>query len=125
MIRYRRMIVRVPVHAPDPEVQEPLPLSPSQPADELLTIEERFQRFHAANPDIYRELRYLALSEAAEGTRRISPKLLFEQLRCTAATATGSDPYRLNNVFTSRYARLLASEPGLVGRIPMRKLQAE
>ena len=71
-------------------------------------------------------LRDLALAKAEQGARRISPKLLFEELRAGGvATATGDDPYQLNNIYTSRYARLLAAEPGLTGRIPTRSLKAE
>jgi hypothetical protein len=126
MKRYQRLIVTRPLHQPDARVQRPLPLEPEQPAVSELSIDERFARFHAANPHVYQSLRALALAQAAAGARRISPKLLFEQLRAGGvATAQGDDVYRLNNIYTSRYARLLAAEPGLAGRIPTRTLQAE
>ena len=89
-----------------------------------MTISERFERFHAANPHVYTSLRALALAQAEQGARRISPKFLFEQLRASGPdTATGDDLYRLNNIYTSRYARMLAAEPGLQGRIPIRSLK--
>ena len=91
-----------------------------------LTIEERFRFFDRANPHVYEALREMALALAANGVRRISPKLLVEQLRARGTpTAHGVDPYQINNVFTSRYARRLAQEPALAGLIPMRKLVAE
>lgn len=125
MKRLNRVIVEYLLRGPDPNVQPPLDFDPPQPAVGALTIEERFMRFHAANPHVYAALRNLALAEAERGAQRISPKLLFEQLRAGGvATAQGDDCYRLNNVFTSRYARLLAAEPGLFGRIPTRSLKA-
>jgi len=120
----RRMIIEYPLHLPDP-ARQPSLLDPP-PAQGDLSIDERFRQFHEANPQVYRALREMALAQAAAGVRRISPKLLFEQLRARGvATATGDDPYRLNNIYTSRYARLLAAEPGLADRIPLRKLMAE
>ena len=111
---------------PVPADQPPLEFDPPQPATGDLTIEARFAEFHRSNPHVYTSLRELALAKAEQGARRISPKLLFEELRAGGvATATGDDPYRLNNIYTSRYARLLAAEPGLCGRIPMRSLKAE
>lgn len=121
MKRYRRMIITYQLHQPD---QDPLPDLPPKVAD--LTISERFERFHAENPTVYARLRDMALIEAAQGAQRISTKLLFERLRAQGpATANGADPYRFDNSYTSRYARMLAAEAGLNGRIPTRPLQAE
>jgi len=126
MKRLNRVIIEYLLRGPDPSVQPPLDLDPPQPAKGDLTIEERFAQFHSANPHVYAALRELAIAEAERGARRISPKLLFEQLRAgSLATAQSDDPYRLNNIYTSRYARLLANEPGLMGRIPTRTLKAE
>ena len=124
--RTRRMMITVPLHVPVPADQPALPFEPAQPAQGELTIEARFAEFHHRNPHVYTSLRDLALAKAEQGARRISPKLLFEELRAGGvATATGDDPYRLNNIYTSRYARLLAAEPNLQGRIPTRSLKAE
>lgn len=124
--RTRRMIVEYRLNVPVPADQPPLEFDPPQPATGDLTIEARFAEFHRSNPHVYTSLRELALAKAEQGARRISPKLLFEELRAGGvATATGDDPYRLNNIYTSRYARLLSVEPGLVGRIPMRSIKSE
>jgi len=124
--RIERHIYTRPVWTPDPDVQPALDFNPPQPATVAPSIEERFAQFHAANPQVYRTLLALARAEAERGTRRISAKLLFEQLRAAGGGVTqGAEPYRLNNIFTSRYARLLASEPDLSGRIETRKLLAE
>jgi hypothetical protein len=124
--RTRRMIVEYRLNVPVPADHPALPFEPAQPAQGELTIEARFMQFHRSNPHVYNLLRDLALAKAERGARRISPKLLFEELRAGGTpTATGEDTYQLNNIFTSRYARLLAVEPGLLGRIPTRSLKAE
>lgn len=124
--RRRRLIIEYPLSIPDPELQPALDFDPPQPAVGDLTIEARFAEFHRSNPHVYRSLRDLALAKAEQGARRISPKLLFEELRAGGVAAvTGDDPYQLNNIYTSRYARLLAAEPGLTGRIPMRAIKSE
>jgi hypothetical protein len=126
MKRYRRMIIEYPLRTAEPTEQPALPLEPPQPAVGDLSIGERFAQFHALNPHVYTSLRALALAKAEQGARRISPKLLFEELRAGGVTTDqGDDTYRLNNIYTSRYARLLASEPALQGRIPTRTLKAE
>jgi len=80
------------------------------------TPEERFKAFHEANPHVYQALRKLALQMRREGIRRYSMKGLFEVLRWQYSLQTGGDDYKLNNYFTSFYARLLmASEPRLSG----------
>ena len=124
--RVRRMIIEYRLPTAVPTDQLALEFEPPQPAQGELTIAERFRRFHEENPHVYTSLRDMALAKAERGARRISPKLLFEELRAGGlTTANGDDPYQLNNVYSSRYARLLAAEPGLQGRIPTRKLVSE
>lgn len=121
----QRFILDRPLHQPDPRLQAPLDFTPPQPAEVELTIEERFRRFHDANPDIYRRLLNMALWYAQNGSRRISVKLLIEQLRAETPATMTDEAYRINNVFTSRYARMLAGEYELAGRIELRQLKAE
>lgn len=121
MKRFRRMIVAYQLHQPD---QEPLPELP--PAKNLLTIPERFEMFHAENPTVLGRLREMALREAAAGAERISVKRLFEELRAQGpAVSNGADPYRLNNDYTALYARVLATDTRLAGRIELRRRLAE
>lgn len=81
-----------------------------------LTLEQRFYAFHQANPQVYARLRDLALASVRRG-RRFGIKALFEILRWQYAMQT-DDPtsdYKLNNSYTSFYARLLMErEPELV-----------
>lgn len=120
----QRHVYEAPLRQPGVD-QIPLDFNPPQPAEPELTIEARFLQFHRANPHVYQQLRDLALEQARAGARRISPKYLFEQLRSNGVASASQDEYRLNNIYTSRYARLLAAEPELSGRIPIRRLLAE
>lgn len=93
--------------------------------DDAATIQERFEAFHAANPHVYSSLRRLALAARSRGVRRYGIKGLFEQLRWQYAIQTAGDDFRLNNIYSSRYARLLMdNEPGLAGFFETRRLQA-
>lgn len=125
--RTRRMIVEYRLSVPVPADQPPLPLEPVQPAQSELTIEARFEQFHRQNPHVYQALLSLALAEVAQGARVVRTKHLFEQLRsqgCATVNAPGEE-YRLNNIYTRCYARLLDKHPQLAGRIPMRSIKSE
>lgn len=90
------------------------------------TIQERFEAFHAANPGVYVALLGLVMEMRARGVRRYGMKGLFEILRWRYAMHTQGDEYKLNNIFTSRYARLLVSEfPDLLDFFELRELKAE
>ena len=90
-------------------------------------IQSRFEAFHAANPWVYARLRFLALDMVERGHQKISMKMLWEVLRWQVARATVHAPgdYALNNDFTSRFARLLATtEPKLANAFETRILRA-
>lgn len=89
------------------------------------SIEERFETFHGDNPWVYDSLRLLALDMVRKGHKRVGLKMLFEVLRWQYARATVStDGLKLNNDFTSRYARLLAErEPELADAFETRALK--
>lgn len=81
-------------------------------SDQDLTIEERFEQFHEANPHVAEALARLALRLRRRGRKRFGMKALFEILRYQHALQT-DDPnssFKLNNDFSSRYARLLMDE---------------
>ena len=80
-----------------------------------LTLEQRFEAFHTANPHVYARLRSLALDAARQG-REVGIKMLFEVLRWQAVMSTNdpSSEFKLNNGYTSFYARrLMECEPEL------------
>lgn len=90
------------------------------------SIDERFATFHAENPDIYAALRELALAGRRRGLQRLGMKSLFEVVRWNRSLETSGEPWKLNNSYTSRYARLLMeNEPTLAGIFELRTLHDE
>ena len=71
------------------------------------TIDDKFRAFHDANPWVADELEKLADVEYRHGDGRIGIKYLIEVLRWNYRRATTGQPFRIDNDFTSRYARLL------------------
>lgn len=89
-----------------------------------LTIAERFDAFHDANPHVATALEHLAGQWLARH-KRVGMKALVERLRWESGIQT-SGVWKLNNNFTSLYARLLlARHPEWEGRIETRALATE
>lgn len=75
--------------------------------DDTVTLEDRFEAFHAANPWVMDALVTLARDMRAQGHRTIGIGMLFEVLRWQHARST-SDPhsgFKLNNSYRALYAR--------------------
>jgi hypothetical protein len=98
-------------------MQGELPLAGSIQAD--------FELFHRTNPQIYRALVRLARYHVGGGVSRVSIDYLYHILRWRMFLKTrGKEWHKLNDHFTSRYARLMEQqERDLRGRITMRKLR--
>ena len=92
----------------------------------MTTIDERFSEFHANNPGVYDELVALARRARARGHRRLGIELCFGALRWNRMVeTTGENGFKLNDHFTSRYARLImAQEPDLAGFFETRVLRS-
>lgn len=89
------------------------------------SIDDRFYWFHALNPSVYEALKQLALDAKRRGVKRYGMKALFEVLRYSHTLRTLSDDFKLNNDFTSRYARMLMeNEPELKGFFEKRELKS-
>lgn len=87
--------------------------------------DRRFLAYHEANPHIYERFREVALSLRRRGWRRYGAKGVFEALRFHSEVAAVSESWKLNNDYTSRYARLLmANEPELAAFFQTRRLRA-
>lgn len=85
------------------------------------TLLDRFNAFHAENPDVYDLLVRLAREYRSVGHRKIGVKALYEVARWTHAIETGDLDFRLNNNYTAFYARLmLEQEPDLSGMFDLR-----
>jgi hypothetical protein len=77
-----------------------LTLFPERP-----TIDERFRRFHRANPEVFTLFVRFAREAKARGKQRFGAKAIWERLRWEMSLQTGEAP-SLNNDYTACYARL-------------------
>ena len=91
------------------------------------TIREAFEQFHAAHPEVYEHICRFARQAKARGVKRWGIKAIFEVVRWHVKVNLGRDgDYKLNNNFTSHYARLIEErEPDLAGFFEKRTLRAE
>jgi hypothetical protein len=91
------------------------------------TIQERFEVFHHEHPEVYAELVRLAREWKGRGRARLGIKMLWEVMRWNLSMAKGEqDDFKLNNNFTSRFARMIAErEPDLGGVFEFRALTSE
>lgn len=88
-------------------------------------IQERFLQFHAAHPEVLTEIIRLADQARAAGRDRTSMKAIFEVIRWNRHVERGADQFKLNNVFTSRYSRLVGElRPDLAGMFETRELKS-
>ncbi len=77
--------------------------SPEKPS-----IQECFERFDAAHPDVYVLFRRFALQLLRAGRRRYSADAILHRVRWHYATSSGGgEDFKINNNFVSRYARKL------------------
>lgn len=71
-------------------------------------IQHRFEAFHDLNPEVYETIVTVARSLKGRGFRRCGMKFIFEHMRWLYALQTkGKETYKLSNVFTAFYARLV------------------
>ena len=69
-----------------------------------------FEAFHAGNPDVYDELRTLALRLKDRGWNHYGISALYEVVRFHRALETTDDTFKLNNNHRAFYARLLMKQ---------------
>lgn len=90
------------------------------------TIERRFQRWLTDNPTVYDEAVSIARQMKAAGHEHLGMKFIFEVIRYQRMLKT-TDPegYKLNNIYTSRLARLVMErEPDLADFFATRELRS-
>lgn len=75
------------------------------------TIDEAFQEFHTKNPKVWEIYREQVLKAISIGRKKISSKQLLGYIRWKIyMTTNSSDGFKINDAYTSRYARLFAKE---------------
>jgi hypothetical protein len=93
-----------------------------------LTWEQRFQKFHEANPHVYCGLVNLARELKRKGVPKYGMAALYEVLRYRSITTQETTPgsgYKLNNSYRAYYARLIEkNEPDLAGFFKMRETRS-
>jgi len=91
------------------------------------SLGERFEEFHLENLHVYNEFRSWAFQWVyTTGRHKLGTKALFERVRWEVRISTGDPDYKLNNNYTSCYARLLMlMEPKLDGVFELRVSQAD
>lgn len=100
-------------------------VEPPTAAERKMSIEERFRLFHEQNPWVYREIVYMAMTAKQLGRKRIGMKQIFEVIRWNHAIKTQGENVKLNNNYSSRYARLIErQEPDLRDLFETRELKA-
>ena len=89
-------------------------------------IDARFRAFHHDNPHVLERLVSLTYEWKAAGNTKCSMELLFAMLRWEHGVTTSGDQFKLNDWFTSRYARLImALHPDLDGFFHTRVTRAD
>lgn len=93
------------------------------PVDEDPSVAERFEEFHAANPAIYKTLRWLARDWLTRTNgRKIGFPALYERARWELGLRSDGDQFLLNNNYRPYYSRLLmAQEADLAGVFETRR----
>lgn len=92
-----------------------------------LTLSQRFDLFHSANPWVADALESLAADWLAHGHSRVGVKALAEVIRWQygRSTVDGAAAFKVNNSYVSRYARLmLERHPEWARAIETRELRA-
>jgi hypothetical protein len=73
-------------------------------------LEAKFQEFHKQNPQVYLALRERALQLKRKGWSHYGIKAIVEVVRFHRALETTDPNFKLNNNYSSRYARILMEQ---------------
>lgn len=75
-----------------------------------MTNKQRFERFHAENPQVYALFKRFAFEAIDAGNTRLSAGLIFERIRWETSVVTRGDQYKLNDIYEPYYSRLFMAE---------------
>jgi len=82
---------------------------------------EKFLAFHRANPNVWEEIKRMALKQVADGASRISFYDIYEDLRKTGLRTSGPT-FKLDNNHTAIYAHMFRAEyPQYADRLELRR----
>lgn len=87
-------------------------------------IQADFERFHRDNPGVYRLFDRFTRRMIERGFEHGSTSLIAERIRWETAVETHGEPFKINNNYRSRYARLWERQnPDHAGFFRKRKLR--
>ena len=91
----------------------------------LDSLDEKFERYHRENPQVFELFRRFAFDAKRTG-RRIGAKAIMERIRWEMnLTTRDSEGFKINNNYTSRYVRLLEEKyPEFKGFFEKRELRS-
>lgn len=89
------------------------------------SIDAEFRAFDRSNPEVFRMYRDLAEKIRAQGWTRYSSDAILHRIRWHYHVEQGNRDWKLNDHYTSRYARLLMDvDPSFRGFFETRRLRA-
>lgn len=103
---YRPPAQKLPPINHTPLVPGPIQNEPSKE----LTLQEQFEEFHEKHPDVYNLFRQFASDLRKTGKESYGAKSIMERIRWHYATTSVNETFKINNNYTSRYARKLMSD---------------
>lgn len=77
--------------------------------DEIAPEESRFRRYHKENPAVYELFVRFTRQAISAGRKRFSATAIIQRIRWETAV-TGNDGFKINNNYSSYYARLFIRE---------------
>lgn len=88
------------------------------------SLDEQFEEFHAAHPDVWQLFRRFATQIRDQGSNTYGAKSIMERIRWHYATSSqGTETFKINNNFTSRYVRkMIEADPSYETFFETRKL---
>ena len=92
------------------------------------TIQEKFEEFHENNPEVYQKFIKYANQIRDMGYEKYSAKQVVGRVRWhfQFEVKDKSDKYKINDAFTSRYARLYNDDfPSMIPFFEFRRIRSE
>lgn len=90
-----------------------------------VSIQERFERFHGENPQVYRAIHWSVMDLELQGHKHYSIDAILHVIRYDRNITTTGRNFKINNDFTSRYARKFMDEfPAYRGFFQLRELKS-
>lgn len=94
--------------------------------DTRRAIQDQFESFDKANPRVWELFVRFAEQAKAAGQKRYSSDAILHRIRWHINIETHGDDFKINNNFSSRYARkLVAERPEFEGFFSLRELKSE